>query len=103
MDSMVTARMSQDKKESGRLLLDSLGTNPSQIINELYDYLIENKQLPFGQRESVFFDQDELRKAIAFIDSIPLGAAHEFSGMTDDEIRQRRLADRGLAEQKDFA
>ncbi|MEG0322570.1 MAG: type II toxin-antitoxin system RelB/DinJ family antitoxin [Raoultibacter sp.] len=102
MDSMVTARMTQDKKEAGRKVLDLLGVNSSQAINELYDYLIENKQLPFSQGQSGFCDKEELQQAIAFIDSIPLGGARAFSKMTDDKIRQHRLIDRGLAEKKDF-
>ena len=39
--AMVTARMTQEKKEAGNRILERLGTNPSQAVNRLYDYLLE--------------------------------------------------------------
>ena len=34
-DAMVTARMSQEKKEAGNRVLEQLGTNASQVVNRL--------------------------------------------------------------------
>ena len=39
-DAMVTARMSQEKKEAGNRVLEQLGTNASQVVNRLYDYVL---------------------------------------------------------------
>ena len=46
-DVMVTARMRPEKKERGNQVLEALGTNASQVINRLYDYVIEFQKLPF--------------------------------------------------------
>ena len=101
-DAMVTARMSQEKKEAGNRVLEQLGTNASQVVNRLYDYVLENKKLPFqeeqGRRK---YTQEEIAEAIAWVDSIP--RKDRFSTMTDDEIRRERLVSRGLATSKDFS
>ena len=73
-DAMVTARMSQEKKEAGNRVLEQLGTNATQ---------------------------EEIAEAIAWVDSIP--RKDRFSTMTDDEIRRERLVSRGLATSKDFS
>ena len=46
-DAMVTARMSSEKKEAGNRILEQMGTNASQAVNRLYDYVIEKRELPF--------------------------------------------------------
>lgn len=101
-DAMVTARMSQEKKEAGNRVLEQLGTNASQVVNRLYDYVLENKKPPFpeeqGRRK---YTQEEIAEAIAWVDSIP--RKDRFSTMTDDEIRRERLVSRGLATSKDFS
>ena len=101
-DAMVTARMSQEKKEAGNRVLEQLGTNASQVVNRLYDYVIEKRELPFfeeqGRRK---YTQEEIAEAIAWVDSIP--RKDRFSTMTDDEIRRERLVSRGLATSKDFS
>ena len=101
MDAMVTARMPQGKKEAGNLILAELGTNPSQFINDVYDYVIKTKHLPFPEKSLSLGGKDTCA-AIAFVDSIPLQDAHGFEGMTDDGIRQERLIARGLATENDF-
>ena len=50
-DAMVTARMSAEKKEAGNRMLEQLGTNASQAVNRLYDYVLEKKQLPFPEQQ----------------------------------------------------
>ena len=94
MDSMVTARMPKGKKETGNSILRELGTNPSQFINESYDYVIKNRSLPYRgtvqQRSMVDFE-----KAVAFIASIPLPAPSRFAHMTDEEIKHERLGSQG--------
>lgn len=101
-DAMVTARMSAEKKEAGNRMLEQLGTNASQAVNRLYDYVLEKKQLPFPeQHERRKHTQEEIAQAIAWVDSIP--RRDRFSTMTDDEIRRERLISRGLATSKDFS
>jgi len=46
MDAMVTARLPQEKKIRGNEILASLGTTPSRLIGEVYDYLIAERKLP---------------------------------------------------------
>lgn len=96
-DAMVTARMSSEKKEAGNRMLEQLGTNPSQAVNRLYDYVLEKKELPFPeQRERRRYTPEEIAEAIAWVDSIPrLPANNRFADMTDDEIRYERLRSRG--------
>ena len=101
-DAMVTARMSAEKKEAGNRMLEQLGTNASQAVNRLYDYVLEKKQLPFPeQQERRRYTQEEIAQAIAWVDSIP--RRDRFSTMTDDEIRWERLVSRGLAVRGDFS
>ena len=101
-DAMVTARMSAEKKEAGNRMLEQLGTNPSQAVNRLYDYVLEKKELPFPeQQERRKYSQEEIARAIAWVDSIP--RKDRFSTMTDDEIRRERLISRGLATRGDFS
>ncbi len=98
-DAMVTARMSAEKKEMGNRVLDQLGTNASQVVNRLYDYVIEQRALPFGQTEEKrqhHHTQEEIDEAIAWVDSIPkLDPNNPYANMTDDEIRYERLKSRG--------
>lgn len=101
-DAMVTARMSAEKKEAGNRMLEQLGTNASQAVNRLYDYVLEKKQLPFPEQQGRWkYTQEEIAQAIAWVDSIP--RRDRFSTMTDDEIRRERLISRGLATSKDFS
>ena len=94
-DAMVTARMSQEKKEAGNRILEQMGTNASQAVNRLYDYVLEKQQLPFPeQHERRKHTQEEIAQAIAWVDSIP--RQDRFSTMTDDELRRERLASRGF-------
>ncbi|MDR2957203.1 MAG: type II toxin-antitoxin system RelB/DinJ family antitoxin [Coriobacteriales bacterium] len=101
MDAMVTARMPQGKKEIGNSVLHSLGTTPSQLINEVYDYVIRNRQLPVLS-SSINVGKHNIKEALVFIDSIPLPADKEFSLMNEDQIKQERLIARGLAIEDDF-
>ncbi len=97
-DVMVTARMAREKKEAGNRILSELGKSPSEIINELYDYTIKNKSLPFPEPKSEPVTGKVLEEALDFIDSIPRRSASRYSMMTDDEIRRERLIDKDLSE-----
>jgi antitoxin component of RelBE/YafQ-DinJ toxin-antitoxin module len=89
MDRMVTARMSQGKKERGTATLSRLGTNASAAINALFDFVIENGRLPFSKPARL--GADEIVDRIALVDSIPLYPENRFAQMDDDEIKRERL------------
>lgn len=100
-DVMVTARMSPEKKERGNRCLQELGTNASQVINRLYDFIIETGELPFAEaapKPTVFTAEAiaEARRALAELKLLP--ADNPFATMTDEEIRANRLRSRGLME-----
>lgn len=88
-DVMVTGRMAKAKKDAGNKVLESLGSNASQAINQLYDYLIEEHRLPFDSGSKTDFSADQIKDAIAFIDNIPLKNA--FSSMSDKDIKAKKL------------
>ncbi len=97
-DAMVTSRMPLEKKEEGNRILAMLGSNPSQAINQLYDYIIEKHALPFAPpREQRRYTQEEIAEAIAWVDSlrIPLGDSG-YLNMTTKEAKRERLVARGL-------
>lgn len=100
-DAMVTARMSPEKKEAGNRVLEQLGTNASQAINRLYDYVIEKRELPFhlqGQRRA--YTQEEILHAIDWVDGIPRSrTSGRFSGMSIEEAKCDRLVAQGLMRQ----
>lgn len=102
-DAMVTARMSPEKKEAGNRMLEQLGTNASQAVNRLYDYVLAKKELPFpDQEECRHYTQEEIAEAIAWVDSIRLvDAPGRFDNMTLKEVKRERLAARGLMEPGD--
>lgn len=97
-DTMVTARMTQQKKEAGNRILKELGTNPSQAVNGLYDFVIREKKLPYQQQEEFGwqkYTKEQIAQARALVNSLVIEDSR-FSTMTDDEIRQERLASKGL-------
>lgn len=68
-DAMVTARMSPEKKEMGNRILEDLGTNASQVINQLYDLVIEKRALPFPEAKPQprTFSPQEIAEAKAWV------------------------------------
>lgn len=101
-DAMVTARMTPEKKEAGNRVLEQLGTNASQAVNRLYDYVIEKKELPFPeQRGWRAYTPEQIAEAIALVDSIPRKQTSRFDNMTKHEIKRERLVARGLMEPGD--
>lgn len=45
-DVLVSARVTQAKKDASKKILDSLGATTSDLINQAFDYVIETKKLP---------------------------------------------------------
>lgn len=88
-DAMVTGRMTKAKKDAGNTVLSSMGMTASEAINELYDYLIVKKTLPFAQEKKKTPSPSQIRKAKEFILSIPVH--NQFSKMTDEQIKHHKL------------
>lgn len=98
-EAMVTGRMSAAKKQAGNRVLRSLGLNASQAINQLYDFLIEEQALPFAVSANRPLDADRIREARSFVVSIP--RRNRFSEMTDEQIKQSRLAHLGVVAEEE--
>lgn len=88
-DAMVTSRMSKAKKDAGNKVLEALGVNASQAINQMYDYLIEERRLPFGASRVSKPSDEQVEEALAFIDDIPI--VNAFSTMSDSAIKAKKL------------
>lgn len=97
-DAMVTGRMPAEKKEEGNRILESLGVSPSKVINQLYDYIIEKRALPFDKPERRVPTKEEVAAAKAWAERIrmPLPANSRFATMTTKEAKRERLIARGL-------
>ena len=104
-DAMVTARMPQSKKEAGGRILESLGTTASGAINDLYDYVISKRELPFeAKTKTAVLTKEDLAKALAWVDGIAQVEPGELSGMSLKEAKRHRLVSQGrLTEKGDLA
>lgn len=91
--AMVTARMSATKKEAGNRILERLGSNASQAINELYDYLIERSALPWQEDRSSeeAVDKGLLAEALDWVDGLQVNLSPEFASMDIADARRHRL------------
>lgn len=99
-DAMVSSRMARGKKEAGAAILGQLGVTPSAAVNQLYDFVIENGALPFGDRSAKRkrLTKRQIAEAAAWLDDVSLPTGNRFSTMSDDDIRRERLASQGLGE-----
>ena len=99
-EAMVTARMSCGKKEEGTSVLRELGTTPSKAINDLFDYVVRHRSLPFenGQTPASGISREEVHAALTWLDEISLPEDNRFASMSDDQIRTERLVARGMLE-----
>jgi addiction module RelB/DinJ family antitoxin len=56
MDAMITARVPIETKRQANRVFDSLGTTPSKVINDLFEYVATSKSLPeFHSKEQILF------------------------------------------------
>ena len=97
-DAMISARMSATKKEAGNRVLATLDSNASQAVNELYDYLIAHKALPWKTEENQrpHVTKEQWLEAQNWLDSMHIDLSSEFINMTTKEARKHRLASQGL-------
>lgn len=86
--------MSQAKKQAGSRVLQSLGMSASQAINELYDYLIAQRAMPFTKADDAPTVNGKLEDALRFVRSIP--RKNSFSDMNDEQIKRAKLASKGF-------
>lgn len=100
-DAMVTARMAAEKKREGNLVLRSLGTNASAVMNKLYDYLLAHRALPEGLAEPPAVRKEHTPRewacAFEWADSLlePV-QDDELAALSLDEMKWERLQSRGL-------
>lgn len=100
-DAMVTGRMSPEKKEEGNRILASLGSNPSQAINQLYDFVIAKRALPFADKSAQrTYSKEEIAEAVAWVKSLRGSAqlSGRFATMAVKEAKRERLIAKGLME-----
>ena len=97
-DAMVTARMSQEKKDEGNRVLAQLGVNASQAVNRLYDYVLERRELPFPEMdERRKYTDEEIARAMEWVDGLSQKrTTGRFSDMTVKEAKRERLIAKGL-------
>lgn len=93
---MVTARMSETKKAAGNRVLKDLGMNASQLINEVYDYLISHKESPLKNTSNVQveFTPEEIEEAKKWAIDLADSCAYisdETRAMSAKELRKERL------------
>ena len=99
-DAMVSARMSQAKKDAGNRVLAKMDVSASQFINSAYDYLIQHGTSPFAQPEEEDKRQmataERIAQALAQVDDMSLPTNNRFATMSDEDIRRERLVRYGL-------
>lgn len=101
-DAMVTARMSQSKKDAGGRILESLGTTASAAINGLYDYVISNRKLPFSEESlPTARSKEELAEALSWVDGIIEAEPGELSHLSLKEAKRHRLIAQGLLDESE--
>jgi len=91
--TLVSARMSPSKKEAGSRALKKLGSNASQAINELYDYVIEHGVLPWQAIDGAAscVTKEQLNDALDWVDGLQISLSPEFSGLTLKDVHKQRL------------
>lgn len=104
-DAMVTARMSPEKKEMGNRILEDLGTNASQVINQLYDLIIEKRALPFPGEKSQprTFTPEEIARARAWVTSLQMPEKSSLADLTLKEVKRERLKAKGYCDSREVA
>ncbi len=97
-DAMVSARMSAEKKDAGNQILESLGTNASQAVNELYDFVIRNKRLPFAPKQELGlhkYTKEQIAEATRAVNSLVIhGVDPRLANMDLKEIKRMRLEEK---------
>lgn len=94
--SMVTGRMSEEKKKQGNAVLEKAGLSASQAINLLYSKLIEEQDASFLSSAPPSFPKEAWNAAASFVDSLCVKRESKFDSMSIAEIKLDRLKAKGL-------
>lgn len=80
MDAMVTGRVPAEKKKLGNEILARLGTTPSRLIADIYDFLIEEERLPDLSRTAASEGEEQKKREayLSFIQQTTLVAPNGF-------------------------
>ena len=98
-DATVTSRMPATKKMQVQEILERNGTNPSRVINAVFDRITKEEGISFlaeTKKEKGMFKKENLVRSIEFVDSIPIEKKSKFDAMSKNDIKMQRLKDRGL-------
>ena len=98
-EATVTSRMPAATKAAAQKIFEQSGTNASKMIYAFFERVIEEGSVSFlyaDELDKEVLEQENLNRAIAFVDSIPEERNCRFDGMTKSEIKMQRLKDRGL-------
>lgn len=99
VEATVTSRMPESTKKQVQGILRRSGTNSSKVINALFNKIIEEGGVSFlasDEEKKQELTLQNRKRAIEFVDSIPVSRTTQFDNMTSSEIREQRLKDRGL-------
>lgn len=100
MDAMVTGRVAAEEKQRGNEILKKLGTTPSRLIADLYDYVIREEKLPDltcsreKQPEIGLAAKAELYRAFVERTTLQMPEGFWDSGKTDKELLAEALEDK---------
>lgn len=96
--ALVAARMEPELREGARRLLALEGVSESQLIRRVYEYVVHLGRVPEFVKTGEFDmllpveGDDKLDELLFLIQNNPFNA-YDFSGITDDGLRE----DRGVA------
>ena len=101
MNTMVAARVPVEIKEQGDLILRNLGSNPTDLINKAYAYVLKNGSLP-GEGD-VRLRKTNIKRTVspeliqdlrAVYEGMSLPLTDAWNGKTFKEIRDELEDDR---------
>ena len=49
--ALVSARVPTEIKKQGNIILEKIGSSPTQLVNSAYQYIIDNGKLPSAEQE----------------------------------------------------
>ena len=98
VEATVTSRIPKRTKDEAQKILSRNGTNSSRVINTLFARIVDEGSISFlvDEKHEEKTDDELLRRAVMFVDDIPIARKSEFGQMTKSEIKMKRLQDRGL-------
>ena len=99
METTVTSRIPVTTKTEAQRILKQNGTNPSRVINELFDRIVEEGGIDFLSPKAEDKNTPNIQnfaRAIDFVDSIPVSRNGMYDDFSSSEIKLQILKGRGL-------